>query len=158
MGRLLNPAKNQNGHSLLEIMVALSVASTLLGTPAAMFRSIMDQKIARDQVQQVEEILTAARDSARMRSACVQVTFNNDKIQVDQYETCSPSLANLLESQTYDLHDDIQLNLTSPSSTLTYNPTGGLLDGQPAIVDVLNKSKVYASFEIRPFLGSMKRL
>ncbi|HWG53072.1 MAG TPA: GspH/FimT family pseudopilin [Gemmatimonadaceae bacterium] len=107
----------QSGHTLAELLVVLTVCSTLCGIALPRIAAIRDRAAVRSAAGQVEGTLAAARRAALLRSATTSVVFDPGRrmaftmVEGDTVMTTLPGA-------------DLAVALSGTRDTIRYSPDG----------------------------------
>ncbi len=168
--------RQENGFTLLEVMLTVSILAILLTVAVPSVSSFMDKQRAISATEAIFSQLTIARSKAVSLSQNVSVRVaggdntTNWAIGVSTNENCDPTLtdagaanacvlplvdgsANVLMRISSADYPGVALDAGGDTATITYNPLRGTIDvGQDGTARVL-----YGTFEFRIIVGLIGR-
>jgi len=156
--------------TLIELMIVVAMIGVLSALAVPSFLTQIQAQKVRAAALTVESFLSEARELARRRSQCVDVSVSGQVISFQAWQDCtgldidglgSPTLATALPafSRSLKLPTLVQLGTFSTGDgKLVFNQSGGTVYTTPTTFEVRNAetSAVIARFTIYPAAGAIR--
>jgi prepilin-type N-terminal cleavage/methylation domain-containing protein len=165
LGRSLTRGHRVRGFSLIELMIAVGIVGVLAVAAVPGLSRAVGRSRANAQVQRVREALISARNLARVKAFCVEVSVASSAITLTPRApgagascTAPGAATSTVEHYTFrDMNSEVnQVTLSPLGALMTFDTRGGVADGT---VKVLNVQTPYhaARYTIWPAFGAIRR-
>jgi prepilin-type N-terminal cleavage/methylation domain-containing protein len=105
------------GHSLVELLIVLTLIGILLGIAAPHLSSLPDRSAVRSAAAELEAILAAGREAARLRSSIAAVVLDSARGSATIVVDADTVLARALRTE-------LGVELHATRDTIRYGPSG----------------------------------